>query len=249
MSRRARPIELFDDLTLNFSEESVFMDVAAIEPGRDSKAMDQSIANCSVLLAIVGLEWLEAKDASGGDRCLDDPNDFVRIELASALRRDIPVIPVLVRGARMPHVDRLPDDLKDLAYRNAVELTHARWKSDVQVLLRALRPFMEAPSGAERGKEAEGRRQEATGAPPSIPASEAIVAVSRSTRRRRTREQRIGSVHRADRGSCGQEGGAAMRLDERPVRDGLTRDRIRGQPHQVHEIVPDLGAPILPQTS
>lgn len=154
------------------------MDVAAIEPGRDfRKAIDQSIANCSVLLAIVGLEWLEAKDATGGRR-LDDPNDFVRIELASALRRDIPVIPVLVRGARMPRVDQLPDDLKDLAYRNAVELTHARWKSDVQVLLRALRPFMEAPSGAERGKEAEGRRQEATGAQPSIPASEAIVAVS-----------------------------------------------------------------------
>lgn len=170
---------LFDDLTLNFSEESVFMDVAAIEPGRDfRKAIDQSIANCSVLLAIVGLEWLEAKDATGGRR-LEDPNDFVRIELASALRRDIPVIPVLVRGAKMPRVDQLPDDLKDLAYRNAVELTHARWKSDVQVLLRALRPFMDAPvSGSERGRETEGRRQEATAAQPSIPVSEAVAVVS-----------------------------------------------------------------------
>jgi hypothetical protein len=121
------------------------MDVAAIEPGRDfRKAIDQSVANCSVLFAIVGLEWLEAKDAAGGRR-LDDPNDFVRIELASALRRDIPVVPVLVRGARMPHVEQLPDDLKELAYRNAVELTHARWKSDVQVLIHALRPFMGEP--------------------------------------------------------------------------------------------------------
>ena len=138
------------------------MDVAAIEPGRDfRKAIDQSIANCSVLLAMIGLEWLEAKDASGGRR-LEDPNDFVRIELASALGRDIPVIPVLVRGARMPHADQLPDDLQDLAYRNAVELTHARWKSDVQVLIRALRPFMGEPrSGDAR----------ASGAPGEEPAS------------------------------------------------------------------------------
>jgi len=142
---------LFDDLTSNFRDKSVFMDVAAIEPGRDfRKAIDQSVANCNALLAMIGLDWLEAKDATGGRR-LDDPNDFVRIELASALRRDIPVIPVLVRGAKMPRVEQLPDDLKELAYRNAVELTHPRWKSDVQVLIRALQPFMDEPSisGAE----------------------------------------------------------------------------------------------------
>ena len=124
------------------------MDVAAIEPGRDfRKAIDQSVATCSVVLAIIGRGWLELKDASGNRR-LDDPNDFVRIELASALRRDIPVIPVLVRGAKMPRPDELPDDLKELAYRNAVELSHARWKTDVQVLLQALRPYMEAPQTA-----------------------------------------------------------------------------------------------------
>ncbi len=121
------------------------MDVAAIEPGRDfRKAIDQSVATCSVLLALIGQEWLESKDTLGRKR-LDDANDFVRIELASALRRDIPVIPVLVRGAKMPHAEQLPDDLKDLAYRNAVELTHARWKSDVQVLIQALRPHLDAP--------------------------------------------------------------------------------------------------------
>lgn len=145
---------LFDDLVSHFSDESVFMDVAAIEPGRDfRKAIDQSIANCDALLALIGLEWLEAKNATGGRR-LDDPNDFVRIELASALRRDIPVIPVLVRGAKMPHVEQLPEDLKELAYRNAVELTHPRWKSDVQVLIRSLRAVVGEPwaSDTEDGK-------------------------------------------------------------------------------------------------
>ena len=122
------------------------MDVAAIEPGRDfRKAIDQSVANCTVLLALIGRDWLDLKDAQGSRR-LENPNDFVRIELASALRRDIPVIPVLVRGAKMPRADQLPDDLKELHYRNAVELTHARWKSDVQVLIRALRPYMDVPA-------------------------------------------------------------------------------------------------------
>lgn len=121
------------------------MDVAAIEPGRDfRKAIDASVASCSVLLAVIGREWLEAKDEAGGRR-LDDPNDFVRVELASALRRDIPVVPVLVRGAKMPRVDQLPDDLRELAYRNAVELTYTRWKADVQTLVQALQTYLDAP--------------------------------------------------------------------------------------------------------
>ncbi|WP_348267209.1 toll/interleukin-1 receptor domain-containing protein [Edaphobacter sp. DSM 109919] len=133
---------LFDDLTSHFSPESVFMDVAGIEPGRDfRKAIDQSVATCTVVLAVIGQEWLDMRDSHGGRR-LDDASDFVRIELASALRRDIPVVPVLVRGAKMPSAEQLPDDLKELAYRNAVELTHARWKSDVHVLLQALRPYL-----------------------------------------------------------------------------------------------------------
>jgi hypothetical protein len=121
------------------------MDVAGLEPGKDfRKAIDESVASCSVLLAVIGLQWLDARDAMGRRR-LDDANDFVRMELASALKRDIPVVPVLVRGAKMPHPDELPDDLKDLAYRNAVELTHPRWKSDIQLLIRALRPYLDAP--------------------------------------------------------------------------------------------------------
>jgi hypothetical protein len=70
--------------------------------------------------------------------------DFVRLETASALKRDIPVIPVLVHGALMPRADQLPEDLNNLAYRNAVELTHARWESDVQVLIKALNPYVES---------------------------------------------------------------------------------------------------------
>lgn len=146
---------LFDDLTSHFGSQSVFMDVSAIEPGRDfRKAIDQSVTTCSVLLAIIGQDWAELKDPAGRRR-LEDPNDFVRLELASALRRDIPLVPVLVRGAKMPEVDHLPPDLKELVYRNAVELTHARWKSDVQLLIQALRPYLDVQADASpRGREA-----------------------------------------------------------------------------------------------
>ena len=133
---------LFDDLVAQFGEDSVFMDVAAIEVGRDfRKAIDDSVATCGVLLAIIGRDWIDAKNASG-QRRLDDPSDFVRLETASALKRDIPVVPVLVHGAKMPSADQLPDGLKELAYRNGVEVTHARWNSDIQLLFKALRPLV-----------------------------------------------------------------------------------------------------------
>jgi TonB family protein len=133
---------LFDDLVKHFGEDSVFMDVAAIEAGRDfRKAIEEGVTQCGVLLVMIGLEWLSAKDERGVLR-LSDPSDFVRLETASALKRDIPVIPVLVRGAKMPSEEQLPADLKDLAFRNGIELTHARWRSDIQLLVEALRRLL-----------------------------------------------------------------------------------------------------------
>ncbi len=139
---------LFDDLKTQFGEDAVFMDVAGIEAGRDfRRAIDEHVASCGVLLAVIGKSWLDARDEEDRRR-LDDPMDFVRLETASALQRDIPVIPVLVQGARMPRAEQLPQDLADFAYRNAVELTHARWDSDVEVLVKALRPHVK-PSSAD----------------------------------------------------------------------------------------------------
>jgi hypothetical protein len=137
---------LYDDLVAVFGSDSVFMDVAAIQPGRDfRKSIDQSLNSCGVFLSLIGKSWLAAKDTSG-QRRLDDPADFVRIETGAALKRDIPVVPVLVQGASAPKPDQLPDDLKELAFRNAVELTHARWDSDIQVLIKALRPHISESS-------------------------------------------------------------------------------------------------------
>jgi TIR domain len=134
---------LFDDLIRNFGASAVFMDVVAIGAGQDfRKAIDDSLGNCGVLLAMIGPGWLNAADEQGSRR-LDSEADYVRLEIAAALRRDIPVVPVLIRGAKVPRTEQLPADLADLAYRNAVELTHARWKSDMQVVVRALRPLLD----------------------------------------------------------------------------------------------------------
>jgi hypothetical protein len=133
---------LFDDLTRAFGNDAVFMDVAGIKPGADfRKAIDDNVATCGVFLAIVGPAWATIASPDGKRR-LDDPNDFVALEIASALKREVPVIPVLVHDAKMPSGDLLPDPLKPFAFRNSVELTHARWNSDVALLIEALKAYV-----------------------------------------------------------------------------------------------------------
>jgi len=133
---------LFDDLVGKFGENSVFMDVSGINPGVDFRqAIDDNVASCGVFLAIIGPAWSSIKNSAGGRR-LDDPNDFVRLEIASALARNIAVIPVLVHEAKMPRPEELPDNLKDLAFRNSVEITHTRWNSDVHLLIDALSAYV-----------------------------------------------------------------------------------------------------------
>ena len=129
---------LLDDMKVAFGQEQIFRDIEAIEAGADFyETIDTAVASCSVLLAIVGPRWLSAANAKG-QRRLDDANDFVRIEIAAALKRNIKVIPVLVDGATMPAMDELPDDLKALARRNALEMTDRRWDYDVKTLFGAL---------------------------------------------------------------------------------------------------------------
>jgi hypothetical protein len=139
---------LFDDLVRAFGTENVFMDVSGIKPGADFRtAIEDNVAHCGVLLAVVGPAWVSITDAAGKRR-LDDPNDFVALEIASALKREVPVIPVLVHEARMPAPDKLPESLNAFSYRNSVELSHARWNSDVQLLINALGAYVTPTAAA-----------------------------------------------------------------------------------------------------
>ena len=133
---QARALSL--ELEQYLGADSVFMDVDSIALGRDFRlVLQERLETCDLLLALIGPDWLDIKD-SAGNRRLESPTDFVRQEIAAALKRNIPVTPVLVQGAQMPPPERLPDDLKELAFRNGFEISHTRWESDVRELLKRL---------------------------------------------------------------------------------------------------------------
>jgi hypothetical protein len=126
-----------------FPAERLFIDVDNIPPGEDFvRMLESQVAQCDAMLTVIGNNWLDAADERGGRR-LDDPNDFVRIEIESALKLGKRVIPVLVHQARMPHPDELPEAIRPLSQRNAVRLTHERFRSDVQGLIKALQGAIE----------------------------------------------------------------------------------------------------------
>ena len=128
-----------DRLAQEFGRELLFMDVDAIPLGVNFvTALHEAVAKCEVLLAVIGPNWLEARDDDGARR-LDDPNDFVRIEIGAALQRSIPVIPILLDGAKVPKANQLPEDLKELAMRNWLEVHHASFHSDLDKLVRGLK--------------------------------------------------------------------------------------------------------------
>jgi formylglycine-generating enzyme required for sulfatase activity len=127
-----------DRLERELGRDLLFMDVDAIPLGANFvKVLGEEVAKCDVLLAIIGPGWLEARDEDGHRR-LDNPHDYVRIEIAAALKRDIPVIPILLESTPVPRAERLPEDLKDLALRNGLNVRHASFHGDMDRLIRSL---------------------------------------------------------------------------------------------------------------
>ncbi len=148
---------LFDFFAERLGTDSVFMDVDGIEPGVDFVVALEKVLAGSEVLAVIGRDWASAADGDGRRR-LDDPEDFVRLELATALKKDgVRVVPVLVQGAKMPRSDQLPDDLKPLARRAAFEISEARWNDDCGDLLRALLHDAAAVSAGARAQTTAGK--------------------------------------------------------------------------------------------
>ena len=130
---------LGDRLTHEFGKKHVFMDVDSIPFGSDFvKRLAEEVQRCDVLLAVIGPEWTEIRDEDGIRR-LDDPNDFVRVEIREALQRDIPVVPVLLEGTKIPKASSLPEDIKLLALRNALHLRHGSFQIDLDRLVQQLK--------------------------------------------------------------------------------------------------------------
>jgi TIR domain len=172
---------LFDRLAERFGDDHIFKDVDSIELGDDFvEVIGEAVGASDVLLALIGDRWLTLADERGNRR-LDDPSDFVRIEIEAALQRKVRVIPILVEGAAMPREDQLPPSLTPLARRQALELSPARFSSDTHRLLKVIEktladaapavvtptatvrkePVAEAPENRERADEEAEKRERA----------------------------------------------------------------------------------------
>ncbi len=139
-------LRLRDRLVEAFGDDRIFTDVESIEPGQDfTKVLGGAVGSCRVLLAVIGRDWLNARDDGGRPR-LDNPNDWVRVEIESALRRPkVLVIPVLLDGTEMPRVEQLPGELAQLALRQAVEITANGFANQVETLIATLQKILEKP--------------------------------------------------------------------------------------------------------
>ena len=151
---------LYDRLTAHFGPDHVFMDIDQIEPGEDFvEVIQEKLKAVQVAVALIGKQWLDITDAAG-QRRLDNPEDWVRLEIEVLLARRIRVIPVLVGGAALPKSTQLPECLVPLTRRQAIEITDHRFHADADKLIKALEKIMGAPppkqsEPPEKTKEAE----------------------------------------------------------------------------------------------
>ena len=166
---------LAGDLADHFGTDSIFRDVESIDGGEEFPVrLEKALAQCAVMLVLIGHDWLAAKDAQGRRR-LDDPADWVRQEIVAALRRDVRVVPVLVEGAALPAEADLPDELKPLVKRQARPLADERWRGD----LAALMEMLSKQTGLATSAPVSATARAATAARPSrvVPVAGAVLAV------------------------------------------------------------------------
>src|SRR6476646_580200 len=144
---------LRESLERRIGAHRVFRDVDALLPGQDFvQAIEARLAECRVMLGVIGREWLDARSA-GGARRLDDAYDFVRLEIAAGLARpDVLVVPVLVEGAAMPSAVDLPENIRPLARRHAVSIRDETWDADVDCLFGVIDDAESAGTAVRAGR-------------------------------------------------------------------------------------------------
>lgn len=131
---------LYDHLIhrADIPRDNLFKDVDNIIPGTNFvDVLTYEVSRCELMISVIGRRWAEALDSSGNRR-LDDPNDFVRIEIEAALQRGIPVIPLLIDGTPVPAAHTLPDSLKPLCQQHGVEVRNSNFEADVDRLVKAI---------------------------------------------------------------------------------------------------------------
>lgn len=161
---------LYDQLSDHFGTDQVFIDIDTIEPGEDFReVIHRRSSSCSVALIVIGRSWIGQREPGGKSR-LEDVTDFVRLEVSSALRQQgLRVIPVLVGGAQMPDPAILPEDIRDLSFRNAWEITDKRFRQDVVGLIEFLEKILKSAGSSAASPRTPEAKPEVT--PPPNPPS------------------------------------------------------------------------------
>lgn len=135
---------IYGQLERRLERDHIFMDVDTLEPGVDFVSrIQQAIGESEVLIVLIGKRWMGERE--NAPPRIHDPHDFVHLELAAGLARDIRIIPILVDGARMPNRDQLPPTLEPLVRRNAVELSNTRFRFDLERVSNAVRKALGPP--------------------------------------------------------------------------------------------------------
>ena len=133
---------LFDQLADRFGEEQIFMDIDTMKFGLDFvEQIQKAVQSCHVLIAVIGKTWVHIQDEEGNRR-LDNPEDFVRVEIQAALERNIPVVPLLVGGAEIPKASDLPDPLGKLTRRHAMKMSDFRFRADATRLIEQIQEYV-----------------------------------------------------------------------------------------------------------
>ena len=146
-------------LVQHFSKDQVFMDVDTVEYGMDfMRAIEKAVGECDVLVALIGKRWVGGEP--GGTSRLDNTKDYVRLEVSTALARDIRVIPVLVDNMAMPNEDSLPSPVQPITRRNAIEISNTRFNFDVEQLITAVRKILDEAEAKRKADEENRRRIE-----------------------------------------------------------------------------------------
>jgi TIR domain-containing protein len=220
---------IYDRLTHKLGHDSVFFDVDNIAPGLDFvDILSERVGKCDALIAVIGKTWVSSAYLSN-ERRLDDPNDFVRIEIEAALERKIRVIPVLVDGAPMPRPDDLPESLKKLPRRQGIEISHSRFDSDVDRLTRALSALDEElrrREEAERAaREEQQKREVAEAAEKAARARQlAEIEAQRAVEEREKREA-AEAAEKAERALQLSEAEAQRAIEERRAAEAAEAER------------------------
>jgi formylglycine-generating enzyme required for sulfatase activity len=198
---------IYDRLISQFGAASVFMDIDTLEPGADFvEVLQRTVASCDVFLAVVGKQWLAAKDEEGRSR-LSNPEDFVALEIRAALkRRDIRVVPILVGGARMPRSTELLDEFSGFARLNALVLPDIGFHQALGRLIQSIERAEQERLAQEKAEAAQRAEQERL--------AQVEAEAARRAAQERLAQEKAGAARRAEQERSAQEEAEAARRAE-----------------------------------